>query len=130
MNWLGTILAALAGFLVGGIWYGPLFGKAWQRESGLTDEAIKGVSMTRIFALVALLNLVAAVVLSEVLSAMDMVTLATAAATGGIIGFGFVATALGVNYLFALKSLKLFLIDASYWILIYIVMGAILGYTA
>jgi hypothetical protein len=30
-----------------------------------------------------------------------------------------------VNYLFALKSLKLFLIDASYWIIIYTVMGVV-----
>ena len=28
------LLAALSSFLLGGLWYGPLFGKAWQRSIG------------------------------------------------------------------------------------------------
>lgn len=28
------LLAALTSFLLGGLWYGPLFGKAWQRSLG------------------------------------------------------------------------------------------------
>ena len=51
MNWIAVLGAALAGFVIGGLWYGPLLGKVWQRESGLTDEAIKGASMARIFGL-------------------------------------------------------------------------------
>ena len=26
VNWIGVVLAALAGFVVGGIWYGPVMG--------------------------------------------------------------------------------------------------------
>lgn len=127
MNWIAVVSAALAGFAIGGIWYGPLFGKAWQRESGLSDESIKGVNMARIFSLVALLNLVAAFVLGHVLATYDNPDLYVSTIIGGGIGLGFIATSLGVNYLFALKSLKLYLIDASYWTLIYAVMGAIFG---
>jgi hypothetical protein len=29
-NLLAILVAAAAGFLVGGIWYGPLFGKGWK----------------------------------------------------------------------------------------------------
>jgi hypothetical protein len=52
MSWIAVLLAAGAGFVVGGIWYEPLFGKAWQRESGLSDESIKGANMPKIFGLV------------------------------------------------------------------------------
>ncbi len=43
------------------------------------------------------------------------------------VGLGFVATSVGVNYLFARKSFKLFLIDGGYWTVVYTVMGAIFG---
>mgnify|MGYP000377311663 CR=1 FL=1 len=42
INWLAVLLGALAFFLVGAIWYGVLFAKAWQRAAGLSDEAIQG----------------------------------------------------------------------------------------
>ena len=31
LNWLAVLLATLAGFATGGLWYGPLFGKAWMK---------------------------------------------------------------------------------------------------
>ena len=50
-----------------------------------------------------------------------------AAMIGFGIGLGFIATSIGVNYLFARKSLKLFLIDAGYWTVVYTAMGAVFG---
>jgi hypothetical protein len=38
VNWLAVLLAALAGFVVGGIWYGPIMGKRWMGAVGLTEE--------------------------------------------------------------------------------------------
>ena len=127
INWIAVILAAAAGFVVGGIWYGPLFGKAWQRETGLSDESIKDANMPMIFGLVALLNLISAFILAHVLATYGRPELAISTIVGGGIGLGFIATSLGVNYLFARKSLRLFAIDACYWTLVYAVMGAIFG---
>lgn len=127
MNWIAVLLAAGAGFVVGGIWYGPLFGKVWQRESGLSDESIKNVNMAKIFGLVFLLNLFAAFILGHVLATYGGPELFISIIVGGGIGLGFVATAIGVNYLFSLKSFKLFAIDAGYWTVAYAVMGAIFG---
>lgn len=41
MNYLAVLAAGLATFLLGGIWYMPLFGKLWVRLSGITDEKMK-----------------------------------------------------------------------------------------
>ena len=49
VNWLAVVLAALAGFVVGGIWYGPVMGKRWMGAVGLTEEQIKGGSMAAIY---------------------------------------------------------------------------------
>ena len=37
INWLAVVLGAVAFFLVGVIWYGMVFGKAWQKAAGLSD---------------------------------------------------------------------------------------------
>lgn len=126
-NWIAVLGAALAGFVIGGLWYGPLLGKAWQAESGLSDEAMKSANMGRIFGLTFVLNLVAAFILAHVMATYQHPGLHISAMIGFGIGLGFVATSIGVNYLFARKSLKLFLIDGGYWTLVYTVMGAIFG---
>ena len=49
INWLGVVLAALAGFVVGGIWYGPIMGKKWMGAVGLSEEQIKEGNMPLIY---------------------------------------------------------------------------------
>ena len=127
MNWIAVLGAALTGFVIGGLWYGPLLGKAWQAESGLSDEAMKNGNMARIFGLTFLLNLVASCILGHVMATYGHPGLHISAMIGFGVGLGFVATSIGVNYLFARKSLKLFLIDAGYWTVVYTAMGAIFG---
>ena len=43
INWLAVVLSGLSAFVLGGLWYGPLFGKAWQARVGLSDEQIKSL---------------------------------------------------------------------------------------
>jgi hypothetical protein len=50
MNFLAILVTALVPMLVGFIWYNPqVLGTIWQKESGLTDEKIKGANMGVIF---------------------------------------------------------------------------------
>lgn len=48
--WL-NFLIALVPLVVGAAWYGPLFGRVWQRESGVTDEQMANANMLKIFGL-------------------------------------------------------------------------------
>ncbi|MEM1365653.1 MAG: DUF1761 family protein, partial [Pseudomonadota bacterium] len=43
MNYIAILIAGLAGWLFGAIWYGTL-SKPWMRAAGLTDADIKGPS--------------------------------------------------------------------------------------
>lgn len=124
INWLAVIVAALAGFALGGIWYGPLFGKAWMHEVGMTEEKMRSANMLRIYGTVFLLNLIAAVSLAMFIGAGD---LNFGLFAGFMTGLTFVAMALGVTYLFERRSLKLWLINAGYQVVFFTVMGAILG---
>jgi MFS family permease len=130
ISWLAVLVAAVAGFGVGGLWYGPLFAKAWQREAGLSDEEIAGANMPLIFGGTFVLNLIGAFILGHILSTYGRPGLYTSTLVGFGLGLAPIATSIGVNYLFQRKSLTLFFIDAGYWVVIYTVMGAIFGFFA
>ena len=50
INFLAVLVAALVPMVMGFIWYNPkVLGTAWQKETGLTDEKIKGANMALIF---------------------------------------------------------------------------------
>jgi hypothetical protein len=38
LNWFAVLAAALSAFALGGLWYGPLFKKAWCREAGVDPQ--------------------------------------------------------------------------------------------
>jgi Protein of unknown function (DUF1761) len=128
INWLAVLLSALVTFLVGGIWYGPLFLKVWQKEAGVTDEDMKRRHPAKVFGGAFLLNLIAAYILGHVLATYGKLPFHVDIMIAFGVALGFIVTALGVNYLFAGKSLKLFAIDAGYWIITYTLMGVIFGY--
>lgn len=57
-NPLFYFLAAIIPMIVGAIWYNPsVFGKAWMKHSGVTEEMIKGGNMLLIFGLSYLFSL-------------------------------------------------------------------------
>lgn len=127
IHWLAIVAAAALGFVVGGLWYGPLFGKAWQAARGLSDEKIAEANMPMIFGLVALLNLFSAFILDHVLTTYGAPDIELAMMITGGAALGFILPAFAVNYLFARQSLRLFAIDGGYWLVIYSLMGAVLS---
>jgi hypothetical protein len=126
VNWLAVLVAALSTFLIGGLWYSPaVFGKAWMKENGFTEESMKGGNMVKIFGLAFVLGLVASVNLAMFLGEETDATMG--AFYGFLAGFGWVATFVGTHYLFERKSFKLFLINAGYSVVALTVMGVIIG---
>ncbi|MCC6292738.1 MAG: DUF1761 domain-containing protein [Bryobacterales bacterium] len=126
LNWLAVGAAALATFLLGGIWYSPaLFGRAWQRETGLSDAQLQQRSLAVVFGTSFVLALIMAFNLAAFLQGPP--DLAWGMAAGALAGIGWVAMAMGVTYLFEARSMKLFLINAGYHAVSFVIMGAILG---
>ena len=123
-NLLAILVAAAAGFLVGGLWYGPLFGKIWMAENGFTEEELKKANMLKIYGLTFAFSVLSAVCLGHLLAFFDTNTRATLMISTGI-ALGYIVPAIGTNYLFARKSGKLFAIDAGYWVVFYAAMGLV-----
>lgn len=122
---LAVGLAALAMFLVGGIWYSPLlFGPAWARHVGLS-EADQKTTMGRVFAVAAVVSLVFAVNLGFFIGGKS--TAGFGAFAGFATGFGFMAMGLALSYVFARRPLALFLIDGGYHVAAATLAGTIIG---
>ncbi|TAK38510.1 MAG: DUF1761 domain-containing protein [Saprospiraceae bacterium] len=68
-NWLAIIVAAFVPTVLGFIWYNPkVFGTAWMKAAGMTDEKIKGGNMPLIFGLSLLFSVMLAM-------SMNMITI-------------------------------------------------------
>ncbi len=126
VNYLAVIAAAVATFALGALWYSPaLFGKAWQREAGVTEEKMKTSNMALIFGLTFVLSLIAAWVFALFLGPRPPMALGLGA--GFSAGLCWVAASLGIDYLFERKSLKLWLINGGYHTLQFTIIGLILA---
>ncbi|WP_299212551.1 DUF1761 domain-containing protein [uncultured Aquimarina sp.] len=125
INWLSVIIATLSTFLLGGIWYGPLFGHIWMDLFNFTKDDLKNRSIPKTFGISLLLAFIATVILEMFIGKEADIIFGTLA--GFFAGFGWVATFLGILYIFEMKSLKAYFINAGYCILSLTLMGAILG---
>ncbi len=126
-NHLAVLVATLGTFMLGGLWYAPgVFGRAWMRECGFTEELLqKRGGMGRVFAVSFVLEYLMAYNLAAFLG--GKATFLFGLFAGFAAGAGWVALAFGVTYLFERKSLKLFFINAGYHAVAFTLMGAILG---
>lgn len=126
LNYWAVLVAAVASFFLGGLWYSPaLFYKPWLRAAGLNEEQLRHGNMPKIFGVSLLLQLVAAFVLALFIGAEA--DIAFGATAGFMVGAAWVVTAFGVVYLFERRPLVLLLINGGYNVVVYSLMGAILG---
>jgi hypothetical protein len=125
INYLAAIVAAVSSFLLGGLWYSPvLFGKAWQQDAGDTRKPGEG-HPGRVFGLSFLFALIAAFAYAWLMPAP--VNASSALAQGLIVGAGLVAMSFGINYQFANRTTRLWVIDGGYHTVQFALYGLIIG---
>ena len=125
INWWSVIIAALSTFLLGGIWYGPLFGKSWMEAFDFSVEDLKKRNAAKTFGFSFILALFAALILDMFIG--HQADTLTGLLAGFFAGLGWVVTFTGIQYLFEMKSLKIFAVNAGYSLVSLTIMGAILG---
>jgi hypothetical protein len=126
LNYLAVFVAALSAFVVGGVWYSPmLFAGVWMRETGLSEDRLGKRPMALVFGGSFVLSLIIAFNLAAFLAGPP--DLVWGMIAGALAGIGWVATAMGITYLFEARSMKLFLVNAGYHAVTFVIMGAILG---
>jgi len=131
LNYLAIVLAAIAGFMFGWLWYGVLFSKAWLEAVGKTEEEIKGGGgpspMPFVISFIALL--IMAWVLAGVIGHLGPgeVTFRNGVISGAFIWLGFVITTLATNHAFQGSKRAQTLIDGGHWLGVLVLQGAVIG---
>lgn len=121
LNLLAISACVLSSFLLGGLWYNGLFRRFYSEECKDNKPAHPAFVFLSSF----ILWIISAVAFALLLG--NEPTLKSAIRLGLITGIGFVSTSFGVNYAFSSKKISIFLIDAGYHTLQFLIYGVILG---
>lgn len=121
---LPVLAGTLAFFLVGALWYGLIFAKAWQRAAGLTNSQLQAGNMGLIFGLAFAFEMLIGLVLWHLIARTDPPPHVVMMMALGFAG-GVMIPAIGINYLFLRKPLTLFLIDAGHFLVGMAAMGGV-----
>ena len=125
VNVLAVLVAALSSFVLGGLWYSnALFGNAWRREAGDQRKPGEGHPV-KVFGVSFGFALVAPLAYAFLVpAAADPVD---ALVQGLLVGAGMVGASFGINYQFAGRGFRLWLIDGGYHTVQFVLYGLILG---
>jgi hypothetical protein len=132
INYLAVLIAALAGFGFGAVYYMAL-AQPWMNAIGWPPEqqaakARGGFDSSKAPFLIAIVaNLIMAWVLAGVIGHMGTVTIRNGVISGAFCWLGFVVTTLAVNYAFGGRNPMLTLIDGGHWLGVLLIIGAVIG---
>ncbi len=118
INLVALISAGIASMVVGFIWYGPLFGRAWMRLTGKKEMGDKS-QMPKTYGIMFIASLVTAYVLSVFGGGME---------TAFWVWLGFQATLLLNSVLFEGKSWNLYFLNAGHQLVSLLAMSWVLLY--
>ena len=125
LNWWAILAATAVAFALGGLWYGPLFGKAWVAALGKTEDEIQPSPTPFVISFFA--AALTAVVLGAIIDALVIDTLVGGLVIGLIVGIGFIATSMASDCAFCGWGVRLWAIQSGYRVIYSIMMGGILG---
>lgn len=155
INPIAIPVAAVAALLIGALWYNPKigFGNVWMRESGMTEEKMKGGKMGIIFGFSLLFAALLAMLLMNFTNhqwgAFGMIgaepelakpsfeafmndygtayrTFKHGALHGSMFGIMGALPIIGTIALFERKSAKYIFVNSGYWIVTLTIMGGII----
>lgn len=124
INLLAAGAAAIASFVVGGIWYGVL-GKAWMTAAGLSEEQTKPDPVTMATAFIC--QLVMAVVFAGIIYHTGETSIRSGIISAVMVWVGIVMTTQIINHRFQSKPWSLTFIDGGHWLLVLLVQAVVIG---
>ena len=154
INFLALFVAALSTLVVGFVWYNPkVFGTIWMKESGITEEKMKGGNMLLTFGVSLLyaffISLILQMLTIHQFGALGMVggdpsiakpsyeafmadygtafrSFKHGALHGFMTGLFLALPLIGTNALYERRSFKYTLVTGGFWIVCFMIMGGII----
>jgi hypothetical protein len=131
-NYLAILVASVTVFLLSAVWY-TVFMKIWLTGIGRTLDSIveagkaAGMSEWMQYVTAFVCTGVMAVAISCVTQLTGPQTMARGVKVGALLWLGFVATVWATEYVFEVRPLSLFAVNAGFWLVGMVVIGAIVG---
>jgi len=134
INYWAVLVAAVVNMVVGFMWFGPLFGKTWIKLAGLNYEhlaegAKSGMGKKYFIAFVG--SFLIALMLDHAIIFSGAYLGIAGVLSGVNAGFwnwlGFFVPVTASAYLWEGKPFKLWLLNATYYLVVLVIMGAILA---
>lgn len=131
VNYLAIIVAAVAGMLLGTLWYMPLFGRTWlrlmQRDNLTAEEAAKmNKDAMRAHGVGFVMLLIVGFVISNMFAAFGPFAMSEVIFRALFVGIGVVATLGFMNHMYAGRPHKLFFIDYGFMVLTLVVIAVVI----
>jgi hypothetical protein len=133
INWLSIISAVVASMAIGFLWYGALFQNQWMAGNGITVEGEKmfknGTEIHSTYSPM-IFNSLAMIVYSLFMNWLIGKTRDNTWMKGGTLGFvlGLILLiGVFINNMFAMSPTSLSMVDGSYALVLWTVIGAIIG---
>ena len=127
MNYFAVVVAAIAAFLFGGLYYRVL-GPYWIKAVGITKKNLKTTSSTPL-----IITIIAELIMAWVLAGLiahlgpGQITVRNGVESAAFVWLGFVITTLAVNNAFAMRKPMLNVIDGAHWLGVLLIIGAVIG---
>ena len=125
LNWWAILAATVMAFAIGGLWYGPLFLKAWMKALGKTEDELPPAAAPFIISFFA--ALITSIVLAALINTLGITTLTGGLTIGLLTGVGFIAASMASDIAFCRWGVPLFLIQSGYRVTYSIAMGGVLA---
>ena len=128
VNWLAVLVAALAYFMLGAIWYSKaLFGSKWAQLVGLDmNDPNKGKGMAKMMGGTFALIIITCIGLAFLVIRMDLFVFASGIKLGLLTGICFATTAVAISFIYESRPTGLYFIDCGYHLVGHIIAAIIL----
>jgi len=129
-NYLAVVVAAVAYWVLGAIWFGVVFGRQWLQLEHIPPEqvaAMNGAAAAFPYIMSFVLNLIIAFVLAQLCAWRNATTAARGASLGVLLWIGIIGPITYTTNMYEMRPLNLFLLNEGYVLVGLFLMGAILG---
>lgn len=130
VNYLAVLVAAVAAFALGALWYSPLlFAKRWVAAHGYSPEKVAEMQKDapRAYGVSFVCFLVLSFCLAILVGRIGVQTALGGVKLGGLCWLGFAATLGLTANVYSDKKIETFVIDAGYQLVYLLLMGVILS---
>jgi hypothetical protein len=126
-NYAAVIVAAIAYWLLGAVWYGVLFGARWMVLENVSMEQAKSMNPVLPYVVSFVLNILIAYSLAQICIWRNANTIGRGASVGVLLWIGFIGPITYTTYMYEMRPKELFAINQFYPLAGLVLMGAVIG---